>query len=295
MAGGHSRARSGLGSTAVASSSDHSTPTIHLILFLAGSLGWIFVVSIAAGLIGALLGAPLDDPQATFELLGPGFVGATSTIQIVGLGAWALALVGILPLDPDRAPDLRRVLGLSAPEPAWFVAAVVGGLTIWTFPSWFAQLLADRLEQDSTVEILAEMLASAPLSDSWPLIAAIVVSAPIFEELIFRGYLWSVIDRLGPAIATLAATSALFVLFHLDLLQALALIPTALFFGLLRWGSGSIGPPMLAHLINNGVAVAATRIATDEPESLGGIPAALGLLVAVLAVLGAHASRRRSP
>jgi membrane protease YdiL (CAAX protease family) len=71
----------------------------------------------------------------------------------------------------------------------------------------------------------------------------------VAEELLFRGALW---PHLG-----LAGTSLLFGLVHVLPRRALVVYPVfaavvGLLFGLLREGSGSVLPPMIAHVVVNG-------------------------------------------
>lgn len=71
----------------------------------------------------------------------------------------------------------------------------------------------------------------------------------VAEELLFRGALW---PHLG-----LAGTSLLFGLVHVLPRRALAVYPVfatlvGLLLGLLREGSGSVVPPMVAHVLVNG-------------------------------------------
>ncbi|HHO52412.1 MAG TPA: CPBP family intramembrane metalloprotease [Deltaproteobacteria bacterium] len=274
---------------------DHSLALTQLALFLLGSLAWVLLLTISTGALARAAGSTSLELDQVIELLGPGFLGYTSILQIVGLGGLALGLAHQLPPSP-HGPGLREILGIRRASPGWTLAAGIGGLTIWTFPSWWATRLAEGSEQPSTVELITETLIQDPLSQTWPLIFAIVVTAPLIEEIIFRGYLWSVLGHLGPPILVFLGSSALFALYHLDPLHVITLLPTALFFGLLRWGSGSIGPCVLAHFVNNAIGVLATQLSPGgEEQPLGLLPAVLGLIVAYASVSAVWAMSRRTP
>ncbi len=78
--------------------------------------------------------------------------------------------------------------------------------------------------------------------------------APAGEEMIFRGFLyrgWSQ-TPLGP-FGAIVLTAALFGLAHLqyDVFGMISIAISGLIMGWLRWRSGSIVPPMVAHAVNN--------------------------------------------
>ena len=86
---------------------------------------------------------------------------------------------------------------------------------------------------------------------------------PVTEEAIYRGFLyrgWS--QALGP-LGAIVLTSALFGATHLQYswLGMLDVAVSGLFLGWLRWRSGSIIPPILAHATMNVVALIALLIA----------------------------------
>ncbi|AGP48423.1 abortive phage infection protein [Psychrobacter sp. G] len=104
------------------------------------------------------------------------------------------------------------------------------------------------------------------VSSVWLLIFAMVIVAPIYEELIFRGILWSAIaeqfisppdtEYRGAIIASLV-TSLIFAVIHLQygIYEISTIVVLALLFCYARIKSGSLILPMLLHIINNGAAM----------------------------------------
>ena len=108
------------------------------------------------------------------------------------------------------------------------------------------------------------------VSSVWLLVFAMVIVAPIYEELIFRGLLWSAIaeqfisssdsllksEHRGAIIASLL-TSLIFAVIHLQygLYEISTIVVLALIFCYARIKSGSLILPMLLHIINNGAAM----------------------------------------
>ena len=102
--------------------------------------------------------------------------------------------------------------------------------------------------------------ASPAFTEVW---LAITIG-PLFEELVFRGYLfWAVgtlLQRLAPSLSPLTTiwVAALFSLAHapkpgITDTQLAAIFGTGLLYGLLRQRSGSTLPPVIAHMVFNAV------------------------------------------
>jgi len=80
----------------------------------------------------------------------------------------------------------------------------------------------------------------------------VVVAAPLAEEGMFRGVLYSSLrSRIG-AIGAIAITSVLFGLVHLDPLVAPMLILVGIATAILRELTDSLWPPAILHAIVNG-------------------------------------------
>ncbi|MGQ0582072.1 MAG: lysostaphin resistance A-like protein [Reyranella sp.] len=81
--------------------------------------------------------------------------------------------------------------------------------------------------------------------------------APLVEELVFRGLLYGWLEsRWGPGLAFVVSSLA-FAAAHIEPAHALLVLPLGLMFGLLRWRTKSLWPSLVAHMANNGMAVAA--------------------------------------
>ena len=84
--------------------------------------------------------------------------------------------------------------------------------------------------------------------------------APLVEELVFRGLLYGwLAGRWGPGIAVIGSSLA-FAAAHVELAHVILVLPLGLVFGWLRWRSGSLWPSLVAHMANNGLAVAAAAL-----------------------------------
>jgi len=169
---------------------------------------------------------------------------------IVQLSSWALLtlfLVRFYRSDPKQA------YAITASPNAWMLLGSGLGLTMGWFPSWLVSRLDEHFQNVNLgqLEALEEIFSSGAASQRIWLFVAVVIVAPLCEELIFRGFLWRCLQStLGP-LGTLFVTSLLFAVYHIEPLHIIGVLPIGVILGILRLGSKSIVPGILAHLLNN--------------------------------------------
>jgi membrane protease YdiL (CAAX protease family) len=86
-------------------------------------------------------------------------------------------------------------------------------------------------------------------------IALYGVGSPILEEVLFRGLLFGLIRRILPDRISAVITSALFALWHGNVLQMLYAFPAGLILQKLRSRSGRMEAPILCHIGANLTAI----------------------------------------
>ncbi|OOG57447.1 abortive infection protein [Rhodanobacter sp. C03] len=194
--------------------------------------------------------------------------GTQALLVILTLG---LAAAWILLLTQRRWSHLWSLAqppGFGFVRPArsrFLLLAVAIGLAAPLLGGWLTQLLAHGHVVTQDIQQLG---AGTPLAWRLPLVLVVVSLGPVVEELLFRGVLLSaLLCRWQPAWAV-AISSLTFALVHLPGLQwqwfALPdLVLLALALAWLRLHSGSIWPAVLAHGINNLLAVAGWFIAAN--------------------------------
>ena len=143
-------------------------------------------------------------------------------------------------------------LKLTASGLMWAVLLAVVQLGISS--SWVELLTAMNIELE-TQSLLEEEL-------SWALVAYVVVGAPIFEELLFRGFLFpQLLKEMGVNKAILCNGVA-FGVMHWSTLQA---VPPLICFGILlsilRWKHSSTSSCFVAHMINNATVLLCSKLA----------------------------------
>ena len=91
-------------------------------------------------------------------------------------------------------------------------------------------------------------------------LAVMALLAPLVEEAVFRGLLYGwVAGRWGTTIAWFVS-SILFAAAHLEPAHVLLVLPLGLWFGWLRQRTDSLWPSLVAHIVNNSLAVVAAAV-----------------------------------
>lgn len=151
-----------------------------------------------------------------------------------------------------RRESFSRYLGLRFPG-VWACLRWVGVLLLVVAAMDVARLLLGRPVVPEWMEHIFETTPSVPL-----LALAVVVAAPAWEELVFRGFLLPGLaaSRLGSG-GAVVLTSALFALLHLqyDLFDMATVFLLGVVLGTARLRTGSTGLTFLLHALVNLIAL----------------------------------------
>lgn len=106
------------------------------------------------------------------------------------------------------------------------------------------------------------------IAQDWaPAILVLAVLPAITEEALFRGYLLTGLERAAGRTGAVCACAFLFGLLHVSPVRVLATTLLGVLFGFVCLTTGSLGYAMLAHLLNNSLAVVCAKV-----PSLAAIP-----------------------
>jgi len=240
-----------------------------------------------AALTPALAWAVVALSVASIYAMQIGLVAAGVT-EIVAAVIGYLPVIGTLVLIAARGR--RRALGLAWPRRARFlVAAVLVGCAAW----YVNLVVVEWLMPDADTRTLERIVEQTPLV---PTLLAIAVAPAIAEELLFRGVLARALarfDRGGRFTIAIVLSSALFGLYHLAPVQMLPTFMLGLALAYLSLRADSVVPAMIAHGLNNTIAIVISREEIPGVASwVGAHPVAMlgGALVCVGAGLAVAAT-----
>jgi len=138
-----------------------------------------------------------------------------------------------------------RVIGLS----------LLGLAAASLFGSWCAPWIAEWLHRPSTLQEVVPIIRFGLGMNPVATVVSVVIVAPICEEIIFRGLLYGALEnRLGVAGAILIS-AVVFAVVHLQITYFIGLLGVGIVLGWARWKTGSLGLPIVLHIINNAAAM----------------------------------------
>ena len=111
--------------------------------------------------------------------------------------------------------------------------------------------------QDEVAKMLAS-IARTPLNMA-VMFFAIMIAAPVVEELLFRGLLQNALAKYMPVWGAILLSSFLFALVHLQLYAIPALMSLSIAFGYLYHRTGSLRTNIILHIANNVFALVMTQ------------------------------------
>jgi uncharacterized protein len=251
---------------------------VTVLVFLMFAFGWLLVVGVLQGLFMVAMVLVKEGPAALAKLsessdllmdaATPAVIGAGAIVQFAGLIPVAIILAKL-----TKRP-LKAAFGLYKPLVFVIPIALLGGLTVGLFPGWIVEQLGPLIERfhldTGSLELITKTLTTGSIAGRAVMLVAVCLSAPLFEELVFRGFLWDALARTKmPTWAVWLATSCLFALFHIDPVHVFAVLFVGLFLGWLRWTGKSVWVAVLGHFANNTLAAVLVVTGVDETAADG--------------------------
>ena len=181
-------------------------------------------------------------------------IGATLERWRMWPGQMAAELFGILlpALLFASATGLRKTalrLKWVGMRHCWMGLAIGAGL----FPMAAAVAVLTEKILGYTVEF-PESFFPAGAAGTLVFVLALAISAPICEEMVFRGYILAAYERAYRPRTAILAVAALFTAYHLSPLRFPVVAPIAVALTFVAWRTGSVWPSIAMHMGANGTA-----------------------------------------
>lgn len=168
----------------------------------------------------------------------PIFFGTTFVILFLGIRFSGLPYREIFPLKTFHWLVIPALLFALVPMQFFMNEISLSVDKLLPPPGWFMELFARLFESDSGI---------------WSGVLRVVVLAPIIEELIFRGVIFSGFQRIYSAFWAIFFSALLFSLFHLNPWQLGPTFLLGLLLGFVRLRTGSLLAAIFTHSLHNGM------------------------------------------
>jgi membrane protease YdiL (CAAX protease family) len=172
-------------------------------------------------------------------------VAARRRARVVGQGNAIAGLGG----GPIRRPRLLAAIAIvgAASVTGWMVL-----LSQWLKPA----------DNTGITALLKDTWTGGPFLQAATVLCMVGLS-PLWEELFFRGWLWTGLRRHWRPLPVMVATALPWLMLHMadGLLRPLFLIPAAIMFSLARQYCGGVRASLTLHVLNNLMAIAIVALA----------------------------------
>lgn len=266
---------------------------------------WPVLVTFAVSLVGIQVAGAVVLAAWAFLMLPPGNASAIpAQIQVIiasPIGLAAVVLMSAVPLTlialagawfsgEPVADRLRlRVRGVR-----WgLVPLGVLGLVALSH-SLDALIQIAGLADQGTLRLMGDVLRSASGWELFLLGAVLALGAGTAEEVFFRGFVQQRLSRrFGPSPAVLLA-AVCFGVMHWDWVQGPAAALLGVYLGWMAERAGSIVPAMIAHAVNNSLAVLGAGWETPDSPTVHVTVLAASVVIGAALVLAQERAYRRA-
>jgi sodium transport system permease protein len=183
---------------------------------------------------------------------------------------------------------LAIALGLRRAAPQAWAGAALMALGGWMIANLLGQWLLPPPPE--YVEAFRKMLFPDTLKRGLPVSLLLFAATPaVCEEVFFRGLILRGLLSRSSAAAAILGCAVMFGIYHVDVYRLIPTTALGAMLGFCAWRSGSLGPSVLAHFINNAVLISLGSAGLDQKiDHLGAAPQVL-LVVAASGLVGAGA------
>jgi tetratricopeptide (TPR) repeat protein/membrane protease YdiL (CAAX protease family) len=130
----------------------------------------------------------------------------------------------------------------------WLVLALVVG-------SWCARWVAWVTHRSMTAQEIIPIIQYALRANPVTAVLCVVVVAPVAEEVLFRGLIYGALEGRVRIVGAILGSAFIFALVHLQVVHFAPILFLGVVLGWARWKTGSLGLPILLHILNNGFAL----------------------------------------
>jgi membrane protease YdiL (CAAX protease family) len=260
-----------------------------LLIILYALIYYIFqyIIGAIGGALAVIIGTINSGGRNSYEIYMNymnGGIGTTLCITII-LSAiisyliyWGIFLI--------RKQKITRVCNFKKIKLSYIPASFILGISICFLNSSFVILL-------SKIDFFKYQIQKYQIINRWLsetntvlLVLALVITAPLIEEILFRGMIFNELKQIMPVVSALIIQGLFFGIYHLNIVQFIYCSFLGIMFGLLYNWTQNLWVPVILHFTNNLLAVVAMKQpVTESPDNPNFFVFLISLIITVLLCL----------
>ncbi|MEX2364413.1 MAG: type II CAAX endopeptidase family protein, partial [Balneolaceae bacterium] len=236
------------------------------------AIAWVIIAFIGFNIVGAIVGVvgvmmTVDNLQmetimaelsTNFDIL---FL-ANSSGQILIMALATLLVVRLHAVKGER----KRFLRFQLSKNVWTITGLAALLFVVAQPTilflgWLNSFVPVPDNLAEMQETMAEMISNFLRSENVLLLGVfhIGVVPAVCEEIMYRGYVMRAFEKSWGITAAILISGVIFGAYHLQISSILPLATLGIFLAYVTYISNSLVPAMVAHFVNNGGQVIASK------------------------------------
>jgi len=238
------------------------------------ALGYLliaFIIQVLVSVIGGMLiGLQYAYKQSHNDLMNMEQQGMTNVVnEVAGKLNYILLISSIvtvlifLIIYAIRKKKLTEEILLKKTKLMNIVIAALIGTSVWLFNSGVLALLQLNGLLMEQIQGMNEILNPLTEANLFIMILTIGIVAPFAEEFLFRGVIYRTLSKNISIPATIIIQGVLFGIYHANLIQGVYASLLGIIFGFITYKTQSLWPAIIAHMINNTIAVIIPTVMGD--------------------------------
>jgi membrane protease YdiL (CAAX protease family) len=169
-----------------------------------------------------------------------------------------LILLPVIVILRFSKTDIKKTLRLNYTNPMNFLLVIIAALPFLLLAGILGQIINLIFPLSETYLENLQSLLSTDQTSIWMIIFVVGILPGICEEVMFRGFILSSLKKNG-FWHGIIFTAVLFGVFHLDPFRFLPVSLLGIWLGYLAWKTKSLYVPILAHIMQNSLAILITN------------------------------------
>ena len=222
-----------------------------------------FIIGAIVGAITVIIARIIYGTESFFEIYMNDGLGITLCITVISSAIlsyvtyWCIFLL--------RKRKITKICNFKKPKLSYIPAALILGFSVCFLNSSLITWLGKIDFFNYYIQKYQSQNQWLSQTNTVLLVLAIAITAPVIEEILFRGMIFNELKQIMPVIPVIIIQGLLFGAYHFNIVQFIYCSFLGIIFGLVYYWTQNLWIPILLHFSNNILSVATAK--QQEPDT----------------------------